>query len=195
MQTISLKVQSREANGKKAAKALRREGLIPCVLYNRKENINFSVAPLDVRSLVYTGDFKLAEIEVEGKAYKCILKDLAFHPVTENIIHLDFLELEDGHPVKVDIPVRFKGTSPGVKIGGKLQQTLRTVKMKTTPEHLVDQVLLDISSLELGQSLKVKDIEVDGKVEILNSPSVPVVSVITPRALRSKTSKEEATAE
>lgn len=185
MQVINIKGQLRNDLGKKGAKAARKEGLIPCVMYGAQEVVHFSTTLGDVRHLVYTPDFKIAEIDVEGKTFKCILKDKQFHPVTDDIQHLDFLLLIDKRPIKVEVPIRFKGTSPGVKAGGKLLQKVRTVKIKAVPENLVDELTVDISHLELGQSIRVRDVKPGADIEVLNAPGTPIATVEIPRALRS----------
>ncbi|MCG8328094.1 MAG: 50S ribosomal protein L25 [Chitinophagales bacterium] len=198
MEVIAVNGELRPELGKKGSKAVRNAGRIPCVLYGGDEVTHFSVAFNDVRDLIYTPDFKLAEISLDGKVQKAILKDAQFHPVSDDIRHIDFLRLVEGAPIKVEVPVRFKGVSPGVKVGGKLQQKLRRVKIKTTPDNLIDELHVDISSLELGDSVRVRDIEAVDNIEILNSPSVPLGTVETPRALRSAATaaaKEEAQSE
>ncbi len=185
MQVIEIKGQIRNDLGKKGAREARKQEMIPCVMYGAKEVVHFTTTPSVVKDLVYTPDFKVAEVEVEGKKFKCILKDKQFHPVTDAIQHLDFLMLIEGHPIKVDVPIRFKGVSPGVKSGGKLVQKLRTAKIKALPEKLVDEVTVDISKLEMGQSIRVREIEPGEGIEILNSPGVPIATIEIPRALRS----------
>jgi len=118
MQIVNVEAQERTAFGKSSNKLIRKEGLIPAVIYSKEGVKHCSVTNADVKHLVYTSDFKLAEITVNGSKSKCTLQDIQFHPVTDNIIHMDFLELIDGHSVKVDVPVKFKGVSPGVKAGG-----------------------------------------------------------------------------
>ncbi len=191
MEVIAVNGSNRAGLGKKHAKSVRREGKIPCVMYGGKEVIHFSVDFLNVRDLIYTPDFKLAEISLDGNTYKCILKDYQMHPVSEEILHIDFLRLVEGHTVKVNVPIRFKGTPAGVKEGGKLQQSLRRALIKTKPEYLVDELLVDVTSLTLGQSVRVRDIETNDNIELLNSPSVPVASVEIPRALRSASAAAE----
>lgn len=192
MEVVAISGQLRTALGKAAAKAVRKEERIPCVIYGGGEAIHFTVAEKDVRDLIYTPDFKVADVTVSGKSYRCFVKDVQWHPVTDKITHLDFLRLIDGAPVKVEIPLRFKGVSPGVKNGGKLLQKLRRVKIKTTPEHLINEMCIDISQLELGQSIRVRDIDsAHENIEVLNSPGVPVASVEVPRALRSATAAAE----
>lgn len=185
MEIVAIKGQIRSDVGKKSSKAVRKEGLVPCVLYGTKEAIHFSIDPKSVKELIYTPDFKLAEVELDGTTYKTILKDTQFHPVSDAIVHLDFLALTDGHKVKVEVPVRFKGISPGIKLGGKLQQNLRRVKIKATPEHLVSDLTLDISELALGDAIRVRDIAAIEGIEIMSPGGTPVASVEIPRALKS----------
>jgi len=191
MNTIAFSGTVRSESGKKASKAVRKEGGIPCVMYGGDSNVSFSIKPLDIKGLIYTPEFKVAEITLDGTMHKCILKDAQFHPVTESVLHADFLKLEDGRKVKVEVPIRFKGVSPGVKTGGKMQQTLRRVKIKTTPENMVDTLFVDISELELGDSARVRDLEVPEGVEVMNSSGIPVVSVVVPRALKSADAGED----
>jgi large subunit ribosomal protein L25 len=118
-----------------------------------------------------------------GESYRCIIKEIQFHPVTEGILHIDFLELAEGRKVKVQLPVRFKGTSPGVRNGGRLIQQLRKVEIKTTPDQLVEELILDISNLKLGNSVRVRDIETNDEIEILTNPGIPVATVKVPRVV------------
>lgn len=185
MQVVNIKGEIRTDLGKKGAKATRNQGLIPCVLYGGDEVVHFSTTLNEVRHLIYTPDFKVAQVEVDGKPFRCIVKDKQFHPVNDQIIHLDFLRLAEGHPIKVEVPIRFKGVSPGVKSGGKLLQKMRTVKLKALPENVIDEIIVDISHLELGQSIRVRDIKAGEGVEVLNAPGIPVATVEIPRALRS----------
>lgn len=191
MESVAIKGKIRSDIGTKAAKLIRQSNEVPCVIYGGEKVVHFTAPVLAFKKVIYTADFKMVEIEVDGKNYKCILKDMQFHPVTDNLLHLDFLELVDGQVIKVNIPVHFKGIAPGVKTGGKLFQKLRTVKIKTTPEHLTDELLVDISQLELGQSIRVRDIELGEGMELMSSPGIPVASVEIPRALRSADAKAE----
>lgn len=185
MQKVQITGHSRPDTGTSGSKKVRNAGMIPAVIYGGEEVMHVSVAPGEIKDLVYTPDFKLAELEIAGEKYTCILKDLQAHPVTDEILHMDFLRLIEGMPVNVEIPVRFKGTSPGVKKGGALVKLLRRVKIRTTPEYLVDELYVDISSLKLGQSIRVKDLIVGEGISVSNSPSIPVAIVEVPRALKS----------
>lgn len=202
MKTVSINAEKREQVGKAASKKIRKQGMVPCIVYANNEATSFAAKPLELRDIIFTPDFKLAEINLDGKSKTCILKDVQFHPVTDEVIHVDFLELTEGATFKVEVPVRFKGTSKGVKAGGKLQQTVRKLKIKTDKEHLVDSITLDITNLKLGQSIRVRDVEPIEGVEIVNAPGIPVAIVEVPRALKSAGAKgagveeeEEETAE
>jgi large subunit ribosomal protein L25 len=192
MEIVAVSGQLRPGLGKKGTKAVRNEGGIPCVLYTKDEVIHFSTTGKEIKPIVYTPDFKVADIVIDGKTYRAILKDIQWHPLTDSIVHIDFMGLQAGHTIKVEVPLRFKGVSPGVKAGGKLQQKLRRVLIKTTPEHMVSELKVSISTLELGQSIRVRDILVEEEgIEILNSPGVPVATIEIPRALRSATAAAE----
>ncbi len=195
MEVVKVSGEVRDNLGKKASKDARRNGQVPAVVYGVGGPVHFSIHPLAVRDLVYTPNFKLAELSVGGETYRTIIKDYQFHPVTDELRHIDFLALEDGRTIKVEVPVTFTGTSPGVRGGGKLQVTVRRIKIKTTPEHLVDHVELDISQLELGQSIRVRDIDPIDGVEIMNPGGQPVAIIEVPRALRSAATAEKKAAE
>ncbi|MCP3930476.1 MAG: 50S ribosomal protein L25 [Bacteroidetes bacterium] len=183
MKSVTINGSIRKEVGKKAAKAVRREEKIPCVVYGGDQVKHFSTDFNSVRALIYTPEFKLAEINLDGETYRCIVKDVQFHPVTDKIVHIDFLNLVDGYAAKIQIPIHFKGVSPGVTMGGVLSQKLRHITIKTTPENIMDEFLLDISNLEIGQSIRVRDIELDESFQILNPPGMPIATVNVPRAL------------
>ncbi len=194
MQTITVNGQKRENLGKVATRESRQAGQIPAVVYGGDTNLSFSTTHRELKPLVYTPEFKLAEVNVDGSAHKCILKDIQFHPVTDAIMHVDFLKLTDGHPVKVEVPVSFEGVSPGVKSGGKLIQQLRRIKIKAIPENLVDHLRIDISELELGSAVRVRDIMAVDGVEIMMNEATPVATVEVPRALKSAAAQADADA-
>jgi large subunit ribosomal protein L25 len=185
MQTVAIEGTLRTEFGKKAAKAMRKEDLVPCVAYAPNQIIHFTAPTPAFKSLIYTPDFKVAELNINGETYRAILKDSQFHPVDDRLLHLDFLLLVPNHPLTTTIPVRTRGVAPGVKMGGKLLQVSRNLKIKTTPEYLVDHVVVDISALELGKSVRVRDVEANEGVTIMSSPSIPLVTIEIPRALRS----------
>lgn len=184
MTSVEIQGNKRTVLGKKGSKLDRAAGNIPAVLYGGNEVIHFSVKPSNVKSMIYTADFKIANLEIDGKKYKAILKSLQQNPITDEVTHIDFLRIIEGTPIKVDLPVRFKGASPGVKVGGKLIQQLRKVKVKTLPEYLVDELNADISKLELGQSLRIKDIMLPEGVMVMSNPATPIALIEIPRALK-----------
>ncbi len=194
MKVVAIKGEARTELGKKASKAIKAEGKVPCVIYGSGENVHFTGEPLAFRDIIYTGEFKLVEISIDGKTYKCILKDAQFHPVTDSILHLDFLQLVDGKNVIAQVPVRLVGTSPGAKLGGKVLRNLKKIKIKTVPEKLVDELTLDISELQLGGAVRVRDVEIPEGIEVMNDGGIPVATMVIPRALRSAEAKKEAEA-
>lgn len=184
MQTVAIKAQKRDSFGKKASKDIRKTGMVPGVVYSKDGVDHVVIAPKELKPLLYTAEFKLAEVEIDGQSHKAIVKDVQFHPVSEKVVHIDFLKLIDGHPIACNVPVVFKGVSPGVKLGGKLVQTLRRVKLKTLPEYLVDKIEGDISKLKLGSSLRVRDLEIPENIEVMNTPATPVALVEVPRSAK-----------
>jgi large subunit ribosomal protein L25 len=190
MTTIDIQGTTRSDFGKKGSKSDRNSGNVPAVMYGGNDVMHFTVTPASVKNLIYTPDFKVAHITLDGKLHKAILKSAQFHPVSEELLHIDFLRLIDKTPVKVEVPLRFKGASPGVKVGGKLIQQLRKIKIKTTPEFLVDELKADISKLDLGQALRVREVIVPNGVEILNNAATPVALIEIPRALKAAAAAE-----
>lgn len=191
MEAVTVSGQIRTDLGKKATKAIRNAGQIPAVLYSKDKTVHFATTSKAVKSLIYTPKFKVAEVDVEGKTYRAIVKDIQFDPVSDDIVHLDFLHLVEGHPVKLEVPVRFNGTAPGMRAGGKLLRLMRLIKIKTTPEKMVNELSLDITSLELGQSIRVRDIAPVEGVEIMSPAGAPVGVIEVPRALRSAATAEK----
>ena len=191
MEAVAFTGTIRTEVGKKATKAVRAAGEIPAILYSKNGNTHFSTTHKAVKPLIFAPEFRVAEIELDGKAARAIVKDIQWDPVTDEIVHIDFLELIDGHPVKLEIPVAFVGNAPGTRAGGKLLQLMRRVKVKTTPENIINELKLDISSLELGQSIRVRDIEPVEGVEIMSAGAAPVGIIEIPRALRSAATAEK----
>ena len=185
MNTFQLSGAPRTDTGKKATKADRAAGRIPCVVYGRSGAEHFTVTHGDVRKLVFTGVFNVVDLTVGGNAQQAILKDVQYHPTTEAIEHIDFVKVEKGHLIKVEIPLHTKGVSEGVKGGGRLIQSVRKIKVKADPSNLVDELFVDISGLELGDAIRVRDIECPEGIQIMNNGAVPVAMVEVPRALRS----------
>ncbi len=169
--------------GKTDAKALRLDSQVPCVLYGGKESVHFSVPAILFRELLYTPEAHIVDLNVEGTLYRAIVQDAQFHPVNEMLLHVDFLEIEDGKEVKMDIPIKYVGVSPGVLAGGRLVSTLRKLKVKANAENLPDYVEVDISGMELGKSIKVAAVATKN-FAILTNPLAPIASIAIPRALK-----------
>ena len=169
--------------GKTEAKALRLYAQVPCVLYGGKDIVHFSVPAILFRELLYTPEAHIVDLNVEGSLYRAIVQDAQFHPVNEMLLHVDFLEIQEGKDVKMDIPIKFIGVSPGVLAGGKLVSTLRKLKVKASAENLPDYVEVNISGMELGKSIKVGAVEAKNYT-ILTNPLAPIASIAIPRALK-----------
>lgn len=190
MKSIEIIGYQRANLGKKGSKDLRAEGYVPCVLYGGAEQVHFYSPMILFRDLLYSPNVYEVNLNVEGTEYKCILQDAQFHPVNEVILHVDFLELNKSKPVKMEVPVRFVGTAPGVQKGGKLIPKLRKVKVKALPSDIPEFVDVDISNLELGKSVRVNDLKVEN-FTVLTSGAAPIASVEVPRALRGKSADEK----
>ncbi|MEI9942956.1 MAG: 50S ribosomal protein L25 [Chitinophagaceae bacterium] len=183
MKTITIEGQLRTGFGKTATRALRSQELVPGVIYGGEQEINFSAPAAAFRPLVYTPSFQFAEVSVDGKTYRTILKDLQFDKVNDALIHIDLLELVEDKKVIADIPLKFVGTSKGVKDGGKLITKMKSLKVKTLPKYLTEQIEVSIDNLELNGNIRVEDVKVDN-FEILNSPRIPIASVVLTRQLK-----------
>ena len=183
MKSIAISGSPRENVGKRDAKELRYQSLVPAVLYGGATQTHFSVSASDLKAVVYTPVVHFIDLDIAGTKSQAIIKDLQFHPLTEQLIHVDFLLLDEKKPIAIEIPVKLTGTSPGVKTGGKLVQKLRKLRIKALPKDHLDAIEVSIESLEVGKSVKVSDISID-KLTILNAKEDTIVSVTTSRALR-----------
>lgn len=176
MKVAQLSGSLRANVGKKDAKAVREAGLIPCVLYGQGTQTHFSVKDITMEKLVFNPDVFRFELDVEGKKANAIIQEIQQHPVTDKIVHIDFLELDDNKPVKVALPVRLVGSSRGVMAGGKLLQVFRRLKVIALPKDLPEAITVDISKLRIGQSIRVGDLETEG-LKFTDAKSAVVVSV------------------
>ena len=183
MKTITIEGQLRTESGKKATRQLRSQQLVPAVIYGGKSEVNFSAPATAFKSIVYTSEFMFANITVDGNSYNCILKDLQFNKVTDVLTHLDFLELVDDKKVIATLPLKYTGTPMGVKAGGKLVLKIKSVKVKTLPKYLKENIEVDISGLELNENIRVENIKAEN-MEIMNSPRIPIASVTMTRQLK-----------
>lgn len=190
MKTVSLSGSLRENVGKKDAKKQRMEGNVPCVLYGGEEQVHFVVPEKYFRPIIFTPATYIIDLNIDGKAYKAILKDVQFHPVTDHILHVDFYEIHDEKPVVISVPLRLIGTSKGVLRGGKLIKKYRKLKIKALPKDLPDEIVLDISELNVNDSKKIADLKMDN-VQFLDPPTSIVVAVKSSRAVVAEETKEE----
>ncbi len=194
MQTVDIVGYKREDLSKSNTKQIRAEGNVPCVLYGAEDHVHFSAPAYLLNKLVNTTEVYYVVVDIEGKEYRCILQDVQYHPVSDIIIHADFRELTPGKKVKMEVPVKLVGTSPGVIAGGVLVRKRRKVSVQALPKDMPQQIELDVSALDLGKSLKVKDLHVENG-EILVPDRITVVSVEIPRGLKALEAEEAAAAE
>lgn len=189
MKTITIEGHLRTGFGKTATRQLRSQDMVPGVIYGGAQEVNFYAPVAAFKTLVYTPSFQKAEVKVDGKSYECILKDLQFDKVDDSLIHVDFMELVGDKKVIATIPLKFVGVSKGVKDGGKLVIKIKSLKVKTLPKYLTEQIEVNIDNLDLNGNIRVEDVKID-HYEILNSPRIPIASVVLTRQLK----QEEATA-
>jgi large subunit ribosomal protein L25 len=189
MKAITIEGQLRTDFGKSATRQLRSQDLVPGVIYGGAQEVNFQAPAADFKKLVYTPEFQLAKVVVDGKSYTCVLKDLQFDKVSDSLSHVDFLELVEDKKVVVDLPVKFTGSAAGVKAGGRLVVKMKSLKVKTLPKFLKEQIEVDVTNLELNANIRVEDVKLDN-MEIMNSPRIPMATIVMTRQLK----QEEAAA-
>jgi large subunit ribosomal protein L25 len=185
METLKIEAKKREQVGKKSCKATRREDMVPCVMYGSGENVSFAVDYVSVSKGIYTDAFVVFELNIDGTKSQAIVKELQFNPTTDRIMHIDFQQLVPGKKVKTEVPLITKGFSKGQQAGGKLEVKQRKIKIKADADKIPTSITIDVTPLELGKSLRIRDIITEG-YEILNPTSLPIVSITIPRALRSQ---------
>ncbi len=183
MKTFELKGIVRNELGKKVSKTERQTGSVPCVLYGGKENLHFTSTTADLRKLIYSPDVYVVSLDVDGKKFNAIMKDLQFHPVTDTVLHIDFLEINETKPVVVEIPVKLEGLAEGVKAGGKMSLEMRKLKVKGLYTNIPERILVDVSGLGLGKSIQVGQINVEN-LEFMNAKNAVVAQVKLTRAAR-----------
>lgn len=181
MKTVQLSGSARTNVGKVDAKELRAKGHVPCVIYGGNEQIHFHADERAFKPVIYTPNAHIVEINLDGKVYKTVLQEAQYHRINDKLIHADFLQIVDGKPVTVNIPVKLVGQSEGVKKGGKLVLKLRKLKARGIAQELPDSIDLNIDKLDIGNSISVGDISIPG-VTLLNAKNVSVVAVNTTRA-------------
>lgn len=180
MKTLEIKVTKRSNLGKKSSRKLRAEGNVPCVLYGGDETIHFYAHENDLKDLIYTHHVHLIDFNIDGKTQRAILKEIQFHPVTDKILHIDFIEVFDSKPATVAIPIELTGNSIGIKNGGKLRQRRRLLRVKGLVGDMPDVLNVDITDLNIGDSFKVNDLKYDN-LEMLDPQQAMVVGVVSSR--------------
>jgi large subunit ribosomal protein L25 len=191
MKTLEIIGYKRANLGKKASTDLRLEGYAPCVLYGGAQQVHFYSPMILFKELLYSPNVYQVALNIEGDEYKAILQDAQFHPVNEVLLHVDFIELQENKPVRMEVPIRFTGVAPGVQKGGKLVSKLRKLSIKALPADIPDYITVDISNLDLGRSIKTGEVQAEN-FTILSNPNIPIATVEIPRALRGKGAEEGA---
>jgi large subunit ribosomal protein L25 len=183
MKTFELSGAVRTDLGKKATKADRATENVPCVLYGGAENTHFTATASDLRKLIYSPDVFVVNLEINGKKVKSIMKALQFHPVTDKVLHIDFLQITEDKPVIVEIPVKLEGLAEGVKAGGKLALEMRKLKVKGIYTQVPECITIDVTELGLGKTIQVGKVSVPN-LDILNAKNAVVAQVKLTRAAR-----------
>jgi large subunit ribosomal protein L25 len=191
MKTIEIKGSIRTELGKKSSKHIRNSEGVPCVIYGKESNIHFQAPELSFKNLVYTHEAHLVDLNLDGKVYKAVLHDIQFHPVSDKILHADFVQISEDKPVVIAVPVSVHGDSVGVIAGGKLSVKRRTLKVKGLPKHLPEFITIDITDLKIHDSVKVGDLSMEN-IEFLDMKKSVVVTIATSRVAQKAEGEGEA---
>lgn len=183
MKTIEIVGYKRANLGKSESKRLRQEGNVPCVLYGGGQQIHFYAPMILFRELVYTNEAHFVHLNIEGDEYKAILQEVQFHPVSEIILHADFLKIDENRKIKMNIPTRLVGRAPGVDKGGLLVRKRATLKVYGYPKDMPDHIDVDVSTLDFHHAVKVGDMKIPG-LEFLDPKQSPIAAVEVPRAAK-----------
>ena len=190
MKSVALSASKRDVSTTKSSlNELRKEGKVPAVLYGGKENVHFTVDEVAFEKLITTREVYFIDLDIEGSKKKGVIRDVQFHPVTDKPLHVDFMEVFEDKPVTVSVPVAYTGVSVGVLNGGKKVDKLRKLVLKALPEDMPQEVVLDITKLKIGTSIKVQDVQLE-KVEKLDNPNSVIVAVKTSRVAVADTEEE-----
>jgi len=180
MKSVSISGSPRESVGKKDAKAQRAQGLIPCVIYGGKDQLQFTVEETQFRNLLFTPEVKYVELEVGDKKFEAVVQATQWHPVTDHLLHVDFLEVAEGKPIIIGIPLKITGTSPGVLRGGKLVKKLRKITVKGLLKDIPEEITVDISNLDINEMIKVGDITIPN-LTLMENPGTLIVNIASTR--------------
>ena len=191
MKTIEINGSFRKELGKKSSNQIRKEGNVPCVIYVKDQNLHFHAPELSFKNLIYTHEAHLVKLNIDNKIHKAVLKDVQFHPVTDRILHVDFIEVFDDKPVVINVPIQVTGDSVGVIAGGKLSIKKRNLKVKGLPKDLPEFLHIDITNLQIHDSVKVGDLAYD-KIELLDPRKMLVLTIATSRVAQKSEGEGEA---
>ena len=191
MKSVSISGSLRENVGKKDARAQRSQGMIPCVIYGGKDQKMFVVDERQFKDLLYTPEVKYAEVNINGDVRKAIVQETQFHAITDKLMHVDFLEVVDGKPITIEIPLKISGTSPGVLKGGMLKKRVRKLKVRGLLENIPEEIVSDISNLEINDMTKIGDVHIDN-LEIVDNPNKVIIQVIPTRGSAAAATEEGA---
>ena len=196
MKEINIKGTARTEFGKKAARALRRTDAVPCNLYGNMKNENgesisipFTTTNAELRNLIYSPDIFAVNLDIDGKAYKAVMREIQFHPVKDNVLHVDFYEVNDVHPIVMEVPIKLNGLAEGVKAGGRLAASVRKLKVKAVYTQIPERLDIDVTNLGLGKTIKVGELHFDG-LELVTSKDVVVCQVKMTRGARAAAAAE-----
>lgn len=176
-------IAERSSEQTKALKAIRKNNGVPCVLYGGGENIHFTVTNDELRNLVYTPHIYIVDLIIDGKKYNAIMKDIQFHPVKDNILHVDFYQIDESKPIVMEVPVQLEGLAEGVKAGGKMSLQMRKLKVKALYNVIPERLVINVSHLGLGKTIKVGELNYEG-LELINAKEAVVCAVKLTRAAR-----------
>lgn len=190
MKSITINGAVRAEVGSKEAKAVRVEGNVPCVLYGGETAIHFSADEREFKNLLYTPSVYLVKVNLDGKEYTAIVQATQFHPVTDKLLHVDFLEVTPGKPIKISLPVRTEGTALGVRNGGRLGVPMKKIKVKGLIDDMPDDIEINVEKLRIGHSVRVGDLNIKG-ITFLDDPKLEVCGVKTKRGAVEDTEDEE----
>jgi large subunit ribosomal protein L25 len=180
MRAITIEGTSRKEMGTTAAQQLRREEMVPCVIYGTGENIHFQTEEKSFKEILYTPEALLVVVNVDGKEHKCVVREAQFHPVTERLLHVDLYEFVEGKPITIQVPIKLVGNPRGVRNGGRLKVTLRKLTVKASLENMPGMIELDIEKLRIGDALRLQDVPADG-FEIIGLPTRTILTIQTSR--------------
>ena len=183
MKSFEISGSLRNEFGKKGSKAIRKTDSVPCVLYGQGENLHFTVTNDSLRNLVYSPDIYLVNLDIEGKKVKAIMKDIQFHPVKDNTLHIDFYQIDEAKPIVMEVPVALEGLAEGVKAGGKLTLQMRKIKVKALFNNIPEKLVINVSSLGLGKTIQVGQLSFEN-LELLTAKEAVVCAVKLTRVAR-----------